>query len=143
MLAKITSVSLLALSAIALAAPAQALEDDRILPGAKRIGHVSSGDLKGACDRSGGDYIETSEEYGCATDSGWVYCEKSTGDCVGQSGGKEETRRPRPEKAPTWPKAGALRPATPQTATDPVEPPQAEPEHAGPRRAIGKALIAR
>lgn len=109
----------LALAAIA-PAPAMALEDNQILPGAKRINHVSVGGLKGACSRSGGDFIETSEEYGCATDSSWVYCEKSTGDCVGQEtgkgggqetgkGGGKETRAEPEHAGPAITHRGAIR----------------------------------
>lgn len=109
---KLASISVLALSMIALAPPAYALKDNQILPGAKRIGHVSSGDLKGACDRSGGDFIETSEEYGCASDGGWVYCEKSSGDCVGQSSAGKKASLPRPGKVPLDAGATTLKRAT-------------------------------
>lgn len=111
MSAKLASVSLLALSMIALAPSAHALEDSQILPGAKRIGHVSSGDLAGACERSGGDFIETSEEYGCATDDAWIYCEKSSGDCVGQSG-TQKAGIPRPGKGPFRVETGKMQRAT-------------------------------
>jgi hypothetical protein len=141
MSAKFASIPLLVLSMITLAPSAHALEDNQILPGAKRINHISSGDLQGACDRSGGDFIETSEEYGCATDGGWVYCEKSSGDCVGDSSdGTEETSRPRGGMRPD---VGTFQQANPQTANNPDDPPKAEPEHAGPRRAVGRAFVTR
>lgn len=76
-------ITLALLTALAAGQPAAALEDSQILPGAQRIGHISAGGLKGRCDSAGGTYIETSEEYGCAGNGGWVYCEKSSGDCVG------------------------------------------------------------
>ncbi len=75
----------LCLAALMSAPASLALEDDQIAPGAKRIDHVSRDDLKGACDRSGGSWVETADEYSCATDNSWAYCEKSSGDCVGGS----------------------------------------------------------
>ena len=75
-----------------LIAPQQvaAIEDSKIIPGAKRIDHVSLGEVKGACDKAGGTFLETPEEYMCASDGGWVYCEKGGDkDCVGESGNDE------------------------------------------------------
>ena len=67
-----------------------AIEDSKIIPGAKRIGHVSLGEVKGACDKAGGTFLETPDEYMCASDAGWVYCEKGGDqDCVGESGNDE------------------------------------------------------
>lgn len=72
---------------------ASALGDNQIVAGAKRIGHVSAGNLEGACNRSGGTYIETPDEYMCATDSSWVYCEKESGDCVGETDNKDGKKK--------------------------------------------------
>lgn len=67
-----------------------AIEDSKIIPGATRIGHVSLGEVKGACDKAGGTFLETPDEYMCASDGGWVYCEKGGDkDCVGESGNDE------------------------------------------------------
>ena len=106
------SAALVLLAASVLAQPLAALEDNQILPGAKRIASVSRGDLKGRCSRSGGSYVETSEEYGCATDNGWVYCEKSSGDCVGASGktAQRRSRQPDVSGAGQRLRAPALRP---------------------------------
>ncbi len=41
---------------------AAAIEDSKIIPGAKRIGHVSLGEVKGACDKAGGTFLETPGE---------------------------------------------------------------------------------
>lgn len=67
-----------------------AIDDSKIIPGAKRIGHVSLGEVKGACDKAGGIFLETPGEYMCASDGAWVYCEKGGDkDCVGESGNDE------------------------------------------------------
>ena len=102
---------LVLLAALVIAQPASALEDGQILPGAKRIAHVSLGKLKGRCSRSGGGFIETSEEYGCATDKGWVYCEKGSGDCVGSRGDGGQTSQRRSHRM-NGPASGRELPAT-------------------------------
>lgn len=67
-----------------------AIDNSDIIPGAKRIAHVSLGQVKGACDKAGGTFLETPEEYMCASDAGWVYCEKGGDkDCVGESGNED------------------------------------------------------
>ncbi len=72
---------------------ANALGDNQIISGAKRISHVSAGKLKGACGRSGETYVETPDEYMCANDSSWVYCEKKSGDCVGETDNKDGKKK--------------------------------------------------
>ena len=75
--------------ALLLPRTAVALDDSQIIPGAKRIKNVSAGALKTACDNQGGTYVETGDEYLCSTDSSWVYCEKASGDCVGETDNKD------------------------------------------------------
>ena len=71
----------------------RALDDNQIIAGAKRIQSVSSSDLESACNKSGGTYVETGDDYVCATDSSWVYCEKKSGDCVGETNNKDGKKK--------------------------------------------------